>query len=114
MSSRSWPDIEAQLWRAGRRVRLSLELNAESVAAAIAVLIQLKVDRLAQETEYKAGVRYAVLDHLTSNAHGTFLWIALVCQELKKTPNRRVLKKLAMFPGLDDLYRWMMQQMNES
>ena len=35
VSSRNWPDIEAQLERAGHKVRLSLELNAESVAAAV-------------------------------------------------------------------------------
>jgi hypothetical protein len=38
-----------------------------------------------------------------------------VCQELEKTANRHVLKKLAVFPpGLDDLYKRMMQQMSES
>jgi hypothetical protein len=38
-----------------------------------------------------------------------------VCQELKRTANRHVLKKLAVFPpGLDDLYKRMMQQMSES
>ncbi|KAI0616476.1 HET-domain-containing protein [Pyrenophora tritici-repentis] len=42
VSSRNWPDIEAQLERAGHKVRLSLELNAESVAASVAVFIQQK------------------------------------------------------------------------
>ncbi|KAF2030406.1 NACHT-domain-containing protein [Setomelanomma holmii] len=89
VSSRNWPDIEAQLERAGHKVRLSLELNAESVAAAVA--------------------------HLTTNANNTFFWVALVCQELERTANRHVLKKLAVFPpGLDDLYKRMMQQMSES
>jgi hypothetical protein len=56
-----------------------------------------------------------VLQHLTTNANGTFLWVALVCQELKRTANRHVLKKLAVFPpGLGDLYKRMMQQMSES
>ncbi|CAN9215415.1 unnamed protein product [Alternaria alternata] len=115
VSSRNWPDIEAQLERAGHKARLSLELNAESVAAAVAVFIQQKVDQLAQEKQYKAEVQDAVLQHLTTNANGTFLWVALVCQELKRTANRHVLKKLAVFPpGLDDLYKRMMQQMSES
>jgi predicted protein tyrosine phosphatase len=115
VSSRNWPDIEAQLERAGHKVRLSLELNAESVAAAVVVFIQQKVDQLAQEKQYKAEVRDAVLQHLTTNANDTFLWVALVCQELKRTASRHVLKKLAVFPpGLDDLYRRMMQQMSES
>jgi archaellum biogenesis ATPase FlaH len=115
VSSRNWPDIEAQLERAEHRVRLSLELNAESVAAAVAVFIRRKVDQLAQEKQYKAEVQDAVLQHLTSNANDTFLWVALVCQELGRTANRHVLKKLAVFPpGLDDLYKRMMQQMSES
>jgi hypothetical protein len=115
VSSRNWPDIKAQLGRAGHKVRLSLELNAQSVAAAVTVFIQRKVDQLAQEKQYKAEVRHAVLDHLKSNANDTFLWVALVCQELERTANRHVLKKLAVFPpGLDDLYQRMMQQMSES
>ncbi|KAI4264906.1 MAG: hypothetical protein L6R42_000020 [Xanthoria sp. 1 TBL-2021] len=115
VSSRNWPDIETRLERAGRKVKLSLELNADSVAAAIAVFVQQKVDKLAQEHQYKAEVRHAVLDHLASNANGTFLWVALVCQELERTAHRHVLKKLAVFPpGLDDLYKRMLQQIRKT
>ncbi|CAN9463327.1 unnamed protein product [Alternaria alternata] len=112
---RNWPDIEAQLERAGHKVKLSLELNAQSVAAAVDVFIQQKVDQLAQEKRYKAEVRHAVLKHLRSNANDTFLWVALVCQDLKTTPKWNVLKKLALFPpGLDSLYKRMMDQISES
>ena len=76
VSSRNWPDIEAQLERAEHKVRLSLELNAESVAAAVAVFIRQKVDQLAQEKQYKAEVQDAVQQYLTSNANDTFLWVA--------------------------------------
>jgi hypothetical protein len=115
VSSRNWPDIEAQLERAGHKVNLSLELNAQSVAAAVDVFIQQKVDQLAQEKQYKAEVRHAVLQHLRSNADYTFLWVALVCQDLKTTLKCNVLKKLALFPpGLDSLYKRMMDQISES
>jgi len=115
VSSRYWPEIEAQLEQAGHKVKLSLELNAQLVAAAVDIFIQRKVDQLAQEKQYKAEVQDAVLQHLKTNANGTFLWVALVCQELERTTNRHVLKKLAVFPrGLDDLYKRMMQQMSES
>jgi hypothetical protein len=115
VSSRNWPDIATQLEQAGHKVSLSLELDAESVAAAVAVFIQQKVDQLAQEKQYKAEVQNAVLQHLTTNANNTFLWVALVCQELERTANRHVLKKLAVFPpGLNDLYKRMMQQMSKS
>jgi hypothetical protein len=115
VSSRNWPDIETQLERAERKVRLSLELNAESVAAAVNIFIRQKVDQLAQDKQYKEELRHAVLQHLTLNANDTFLWVALVCQDLRLTANRHVLNKLALFPaGLDALYERMMQQMSES
>jgi hypothetical protein len=115
VSSRNWPDIEAQLERAGHKVRLSLELNAKSVAAAVDIFIRQKVDQLTQEKKYKAETRHAVLQHLMSNANDTFLWVALVCRDLKVTANRHVLKKLALFPpGLDALYERMMHQMSET
>ncbi|KAL5375986.1 hypothetical protein DPSP01_010850, partial [Paraphaeosphaeria sporulosa] len=115
VSSRNWPDIEAQLERAGHKVKLSLELNAHSVAAAVDVFIQRKVDQLAQEKGYKAEVRLAVLQHLRLNANDTFLWVALVCQDLKTTPKWNVLNKLALFPPeLDSLYKRMMDQISES
>jgi hypothetical protein len=115
VSSRNWPNIEEQLERAGHKVKLSLELNAKSVAAAVDIFIQRKVDQLVQEKQYKAEVRSAVLQHMMSNANDTFLWVALVCQDLKETPKWNVLKKLALFPpGLDALYKRMMQQISES
>ena len=115
VSSRNWPDIEAQLERAGHKAKLSLELNAQSVAAAVDVFIQRKVDQLAQEKRYKTEVRHSVLQHLRSNANDTFLWVALVCQDLKTTPKWNVLKKLALFPpGLDSLYKRMIDQISES
>jgi hypothetical protein len=115
VSSRNWPVIEEELERAEHKTRLSLELNAESVAAAVKTFIQQKVCQLAQEKRYTPGVEAAVLRHLTSNANDTFLWVALVCQDLRVTANRHVLKKLALFPaGLNALYERMMQQMSES
>ena len=115
VSSRNWPDIDAQLERAGQKVRLSLELNAKSVAAAVNIFIRQRVDHLAQEKQYKAEVRHAVLQHLTSNANDTFLWVALVCQDLETTPKFNVLKKIELFPpGLDALYKRMLDQIRES
>ncbi|KAF2741765.1 HET-domain-containing protein, partial [Sporormia fimetaria CBS 119925] len=115
VSSRNWPDIEAQLGQAGHRVRLSLELNAASVSAAVSVFIQHKVSHLAHHKKYRKQTRDAVFEHLTSNANDTFLWVALVCQELEKTAERNVLKKLNSFPpGLDALYERMMQQIDAS
>jgi hypothetical protein len=115
VSSRNWPEIEAQLGRTEQKIRLSLELNAESVSAAVSVFIQHKVLQLAQEKKYDKKTQDAVFEHLTTNANDTFLWVALVCQDLKKTAKRNVLKKLKSFPpGLDALYERMMQQIGAS
>jgi hypothetical protein len=115
VSSRNWPGIEEQLEQAGHKVRLSLELNSESVSAAVSVFIEQKVLQLTEQKKYDEQTRDAVLKHLTSNANNTFLWVALVCQNLQATAKRNVLKKLSSFPpGLDALYERMMQQISKS
>ncbi|KAL5371372.1 hypothetical protein DPSP01_014308 [Paraphaeosphaeria sporulosa] len=115
VSSRNSPEIEEQFERAEHKINLSLELNAKPVAAAVNIFIQRKVDQLAQKKQYRAEVRHAVLQHLTSNANDTFLWVALVCQELRATPKWNVRKKLAFFPpGLNSLYKRMLHQISES
>ncbi|PSN59127.1 HET-domain-containing protein [Corynespora cassiicola Philippines] len=115
VSSRNWPDIEEMLKRAENKVRLSLELNAESVSGSVEVFIQYKVRQIAEGKKYDDKTRDAVLKHLFSNAHDTFLWVALVCQNLESLPKRNVIKKLNAFPpGLDGLYERMMQQIYTS
>jgi hypothetical protein len=115
VSSRNWPSIEEQLEQAGSKVRLSLELNAESVSAAVGIFIQHKVSQLAQQKKYDKQTQDAVFERLTLNADNTFLWVALVCQDLEKTAKRNVLKKLNSFPpGLNALYERMMQQIDAS
>jgi hypothetical protein len=115
VSSRNWPEIEEQLEQAGHKARLSLELNVESVSAAVGVFIQHKVTQLAQQKNYDQQMQDTVLERLTANADGTFLWVALVCQELRATARRNVLKKLDTFPpGLVSLYERMMQQISVS
>ncbi|KAF2022931.1 NACHT-domain-containing protein [Setomelanomma holmii] len=101
VSSRNLPGIEEQLEQAGHKVKLSLELNAESVS------------QLAQQKKYDKQTQDAVFAGLTSRADGTFLWVALVCQDLGYTKKRNALKKLDSFPpGLDPLYERMMQQIS--
>jgi hypothetical protein len=115
VSSRNWPDIEEELERAEHKTRLSLELNAESVAAAVKVFILQKVRQLARDKRYTPEVEDKVLQHLTLNANDTFLWVALVCQDLQTTPKWNVLRKLDQLPpGLDSLYKRMLQQIIES
>ncbi|KAF1959162.1 HET-domain-containing protein [Byssothecium circinans] len=115
VSSRNWPDIEERLEKAGHKVRLCLELNAESVSTAVSIFIQHKVLQLADNKKYDDKTRDAVLDHLSLHANDTFLWVALVCQNLRKIPRWNTLAKLNAFPpGLDSLYERMTEQICKS
>lgn len=114
VSSRNWPDIEEQLEQADYKVKLSLELNTEFVSAAVDNFIRQKISQLAQQKQYNERLQNTILRHLKLNANNTFLWVALVCQNLQETKPRNVVKKLKMFPpGLDSLYEQMMQQINK-
>jgi hypothetical protein len=117
VSSRNWPDIEEKLDTATQKVKLWLELNEKSISTAVSIYIEWKVKQLADLKNYDDGTRDAVQRHLSSNANDTFLWVALVCQELGRPNVRRyhTLAKLRSFPpGLDDLYSRMMVQICDS
>jgi hypothetical protein len=114
VSSRKWPYIEERLEQAGYKVRLSLELNAQSISIAVGIFIKQKVTQLARRKKYDEKIQDAVLEHLVSNANDTFLWVALVCQNLEKIPRWNVLKRLNTYPpGLDSLYERMMRQITD-
>ncbi|KAH7118320.1 heterokaryon incompatibility protein [Dactylonectria macrodidyma] len=117
VSSRNWPSIEEALDASTQKLRLCLELNHESISAAVSKYIKYKVDRLAQSKKYDRKTRDAVQQHLASNANDTFLWVALVCQELagSNVRKRHTLAKLESFPpGLDSLYQRMMKHIYDS
>jgi hypothetical protein len=113
VSSRPLLDIEQQLELAGRN--LSLELNAELVAAAVEIYTKQRVDQLAQEKGYSEKLRSAVLETMRSKAEGTFLWVALACQSLRGANRWNVLEMIKDIPpGLKELYRHMLDQINRS
>ncbi|EXM13673.1 hypothetical protein RAB80_014072 [Fusarium oxysporum f. sp. vasinfectum] len=117
MSCRNWQDIEEKLDNTEQKVRLHLELNNDSISKAISTYIGYKVDQLARNKKYDKETRVAVQHHLVGNANGTFLWVALVCQELvnPKVRKRHMLDTLKSFPpGLDRLYKQMMEHISDS
>ncbi|KAK4652844.1 HNWD NOD-like receptor pc4 [Podospora pseudocomata] len=115
VSSRNWPNIEESLEAAEKKIRLSLELNEESISSAVSTYIQHKIDELARLKSYDDRTKNAVQHHLTRNANDTFLWVALVCQELTNVSRLRVLTKLNTFPpGLNSLYQRMIDQVRRS
>lgn len=115
VSSRNWPIIKEYFEVATQKTRLSLELNATSISEAVAIYIQHKVQQLAEKKRYTAAVRGVVARHLMLNAQDTFLWVALVYEELTKSRPWNTRTLLTSFPpGLDSLYRRMLQHIRES
>ncbi|KAL7904026.1 hypothetical protein GGI35DRAFT_247022 [Trichoderma velutinum] len=113
VSSRNWPDIEERLDFATQQMRVCLELNEKSISAAVNAYIEHQVKQLAQTKKYDARTKDAVRHHLSSNSNDTFLWVALVCQNLEKISLQSPLRTLKNFPpGLDPLYERMMQQIH--
>ncbi|KAL7799942.1 quinon protein alcohol dehydrogenase-like superfamily [Trichoderma ceciliae] len=114
VSSRNWSQIVDKLKRVGPEAQLSLELNAESVSAAVQIYIKQKVLKLSKSQEYSPDKEKTVRDHLLSNADGTFLWVALVCKNLENNPSWSTLAKLRerFPPGLDSFYEQMIKKMD--
>ena len=94
---------------------LCLKLNPKSVAAAVKTYIFCKTNQLAEENRYDEGTSKAVVQHLVSNADDTFLWVALVCQNLKRVNGWTVrAREKKVPPGLDQLYDSTLSQIYDS
>ncbi|PWI65088.1 hypothetical protein PCL_07387 [Purpureocillium lilacinum] len=112
VSSRNRPDIEHELKPNNTQTRLSLELkaNAEHVSHAVRVFINEKVSQL-QSLQDDDELREKAAEALRQKAEGTFLWVALVVQELQNVKSHHVLAVLEEMPtGLGELYGRMMKQ----
>jgi hypothetical protein len=115
VSSRNWPDVEKAFRDAVQAVKLSLELNEDSVSAAVTTYIQFKVKELAQRNRYDKVEQDAVQRNLECKARGTFLWVALVCQRLLNVSGWKAKELSQDFPpGLEPLYRRMIEQILHS
>ncbi|RAQ99594.1 HET-D protein [Stemphylium lycopersici] len=111
VSSRNENHIEERLKSIGDEAKLSLELkhNAEQVARAVDAYIDYKLSCL--ESLEEADLRKQVRDELHQKANGTFLWVALVMQELEKPESWDPLAVVKEAPaGLHQLYDRMMEQ----
>ncbi|KAK6703766.1 hypothetical protein SNK04_013701 [Fusarium graminearum] len=112
VSSRNWPSIEAQ-FQDVENVRVSLELNKDSVSQAVEIYIRHKVGELSKQKNYDSQTRDAVLERLLLKANNTFLWVALACKELARDEirARHTIKKLDSIPGgLEEFYQRMLEQ----
>lgn len=113
-SSRNWPDIESLLDATESHVRLHLELNHASISNAVLNFVESKVTQL--NSTYNQSTRAQIRKHLLDNANDTFLWVALVCQELEKPGVKYYHSSsiLRRFPaGLNELYERMISDIND-
>lgn len=117
VSSRNLPDVGEMMKTAKQKVTLDLELNTDSINKAVGTYIGYNVDQLARTHRYDKHERDTVNDYLTSNADGTFLWVASVCQELAHSGSigkRNPLARLKAFPRrLKTLYNQMVDQIED-
>ena len=94
-------------------LEISLETNAAHVNKSLRNFIDSKVVQLKRTKRYDDKLSAFVDEQLRENAEGTFLWVALACQELLKPTVRSMNTKtvLSKLPsGLTPLYDRIMGQ----
>ncbi|KAH8430209.1 Pfs, NACHT and WD domain protein [Aspergillus melleus] len=112
VSSRNREDIEQLMKLDDEEGKLSLELNARYVSDAVAAYIHDRTSRLKVLHRNKELLE-KVKDQLLRKSDGTFLWVALVVQDLQEKSNpKKILKALEEIPqGLTPLYDRMVGQL---
>jgi hypothetical protein len=111
VSSRNKPDIEQKLRLDWSRLRLSLELreNAKQASLAVDAYINHCVFELPNICD--EDLRARVRDAIRRKAKGTFLWVSLVIEELKRAESWYVEKIVDEMPsGLEEIYNRMLRQ----
>ncbi|KAL4923044.1 uncharacterized protein BDV17DRAFT_25494 [Aspergillus undulatus] len=111
VSSRNREDIEQELEFGNEETKLSLELNANHVSDAVAAYINHKVSRL-KALQRNGILLEQVKEELLRKSDGTFLWVALVAQEMQNCRRSMAMVKLleGIPRGLTPLYDRMLQQ----
>ncbi|KAN0083567.1 hypothetical protein V8E54_002655 [Elaphomyces granulatus] len=113
VSSRNRYDIEQCLGIEDSHTRLSLELNADHISHAVDVYVDHKVSRLVS-LQNDTALQEKVRDQVHQKSDGTFLWVALVIEELRQVLGMDMLKVLEDMPsGLTLVYDRMMKHIQQ-
>lgn len=113
ISSRNRDDIEQQLGIDDSHIRLSLELNAANISRAIDIYIDYKVSQLVS-LRHNEALQEQVRDQMRRKSDGTFLWVALVFEELRGVFRKNLSRVLEGIPkGLTPLYDRMVKQIQQ-
>jgi hypothetical protein len=112
ISSRNHVEQRTRLEDSQSILSLELQENAESVSLAIRAYISNRIAEL-DSLEDDALLEY-LQQILENKAEGTFLWVALVIQELEEVDEWEVKQVVDEIPkGLDDLYARMVDQIQQ-
>ncbi|KAK1237947.1 hypothetical protein MKX08_002526 [Trichoderma sp. CBMAI-0020] len=111
VSSRNMSDIEEDFTMV-HKLEISLELNDRSISTAVGLYARHKVVELSKVKGCSDELQNSIHRHICSNARSSFLWVALVCQDIATTPTQScILSRLAEFPTeLDALYAYLLYQ----
>ncbi|EXA28436.1 hypothetical protein FOVG_19960 [Fusarium oxysporum f. sp. pisi HDV247] len=113
VSSRNRPDIEQGLYRAASKTRLNLELNAHHIVQAVNAYVDHKITHLASLNGNER-LQDQARNAMRRKADGTFLWVALVAQELENAQSWDVFRIIEQMPsGLVPLYERMMRHIRQ-
>jgi hypothetical protein len=114
VSSRNRDDIEQILGLNHKDSKLSLELNADHISHAVETYIDYKISQLIL-LQHEEAPQEQVRNQLRQKSDGTFLWVALVVQDLQKCrllgDVSQVLEKTPK--GLTPLYNRMLRQIKQ-
>ncbi|KAH0499720.1 hypothetical protein TgHK011_006895 [Trichoderma gracile] len=120
LSSRNWPEIQAILEDTpdAQGVNLSLEVNAAVVADAVDAYISEKASKV-KLFNRNDHLREEAFKLIKEKANGTFLWVAIVFQQLQRMKFldgglSALMERLNELPkGLTELYDRMLKQIKD-
>lgn len=116
LSSRNVKDIERDLRKIESNRRLSLELkaNAENISKSVDAYIHNSIQDI-EALEDDNQLQIQTIETLKKKANGTFLWVALVIEQLRDTDHRNVEDVLKEIPaGLENLYKLIIERANSN
>jgi hypothetical protein len=111
--SRDLPDVIPEVLSSFPRLRLDPDADNQ-VYRDIRLFIDDKIGELSSSKNYPEPLRTHVKEVFLDRAKGTFLWVGIVANELRKFRSAEVETALEHFPvGLEGLYARMLLQINE-
>jgi hypothetical protein len=113
VTSRPNNDIEESLSEISPKIR-NLQLDSGKVNADLSKFIDVKVDELSTQKSYPPNLKQTIKDALTKKAGGTFLYVSLVLDDLKRTKiSSQVKRKLQILPpDLNKVYDRILDQID--